>query len=226
VNATATGERQHAPVVTLAALYGAGGSVVGPRLAERLGVPLLDREIPDAVAKRLGLSGEAVRGIDEQPKSRVDRIVETLGRASTINDATSGSAEQLELQERRLRGYFEELMARTSETGGVVVGRGGMVVLRSVPWALHVHLAGPRELRLEQRMALEGIDRETAEQRQRDEDRARSSYVRRAYGVDGEDASLYHMVLDSTALGLDVCVDLIVAACKPRTEQPRAAAPG
>lgn len=31
---------QHPPVVTLASLYGAGGSVVGPRVAERLGVPL------------------------------------------------------------------------------------------------------------------------------------------------------------------------------------------
>ena len=30
------------PVVTLAAYYGAGGHVVGPRVAERLGVELLD----------------------------------------------------------------------------------------------------------------------------------------------------------------------------------------
>jgi hypothetical protein len=43
------------PVVTLAALYGAGGSVVGPQVAERLGVPFLDREIPEAVAQRSGL---------------------------------------------------------------------------------------------------------------------------------------------------------------------------
>ena len=31
------------PVVTLAAFYGAGGTVVGPRVAERLGVAFLDR---------------------------------------------------------------------------------------------------------------------------------------------------------------------------------------
>ena len=45
------------PVITLAALFGAGGSVVGPRVAERLGVPFLDRQIPDAVAKRDGPLG-------------------------------------------------------------------------------------------------------------------------------------------------------------------------
>ena len=34
------------PVVTVSALYGAGGSVVGPRVAEELDVPFLDRQIP------------------------------------------------------------------------------------------------------------------------------------------------------------------------------------
>jgi hypothetical protein len=32
-----------------------------------------------------------------------------------------------------------------SVSGGVALGRGGMVVLRDVPWALHVHLGGPPE---------------------------------------------------------------------------------
>jgi hypothetical protein len=39
-----------APVVTLSASFGAGGSVIGPRVAEELGLPFLDRAIPVAVA--------------------------------------------------------------------------------------------------------------------------------------------------------------------------------
>ncbi len=89
-------------------------------------------------------------------------------------------------------------------------------MLRDLTWALHVYLGGPREARLKQRMRLEGIDRETAEQRQKIEDRARISYVRRAYGVNGVDPSLYHLVIDSTALDLDTCVELIVAASRAR----------
>jgi shikimate kinase len=37
-------------VVTLSAGYGAGGSVIGPAVAERLGVPFLDRALPAGVA--------------------------------------------------------------------------------------------------------------------------------------------------------------------------------
>jgi len=42
-------------VVTLSAPYGAGGSEVGPDVAERLGVPFVDRAIPTDVAEKLAV---------------------------------------------------------------------------------------------------------------------------------------------------------------------------
>lgn len=205
----------HRPIVTLAALYGAGGSVIGPQVAQRLGVPLLDREVPAAVAKSMGLPEEALADDDEQPRSPLDRAMQVLGRASTSVSASYG-VERLDLQERQIRGNIEKFLADSSVTGGVAVGRGGAVVLRSVPWALHVYLGGPQDRRIEQRMRLEGIDRRTAEHRQELADRMRIGYVQRAYGVDGRDPSLYHFMIDSTALDLDTCVDVIVAASLAR----------
>ena len=137
-----------------------------------------------------------------------------------MTGGVGGSVESLDVQERAVRARIEEFLAQASLSGGVAIGRGGMVVLRSVPWALHVHLGGPPEARVEQRMALEGIDRATAEARQKAEDRARISYVRRAYGVDGEDPALYHVMLDSTALDIDTCVDLITSAALARARRP------
>lgn len=210
----------------MAALYGAGGSVIGPRVAERRGVAFLDREIPLAAAKHAGVPDEAVDDVDhDEPRSGLDRLVATFSRAATTAGGTGGSEERLDLQERRLRGYIEQFLAQSAVSGGVTIGRGGMVVLRSVPWALHVYLGGPREARLRQRMALEGIDRPTAERRQRAEDRTRIDYVRRAYGIDGTDPSHYHLMLDSTALALDTCVDLVVQAALARTREPKASPP-
>ena len=42
-------------VVTISAPYGAGGSQVGPLVADRLGVTFLDRAIPAAVSEKLAL---------------------------------------------------------------------------------------------------------------------------------------------------------------------------
>jgi len=215
----------HRPLVTIAAHYGAGGSVVGPRVAQRLGVPFLDRAIPDAVAARTGLPEEAIAHVDDEPSSGLHRLTASLSRLSTISGATGGSVERLDLQERRLRAYIEDALADARSTGGVALGRGGMVVLRSVPWALHVHLGGPREFRIQQGMRINGVDRSSAEQRLESEDRARMEYVRQVYGVDGADPSLYHLVLDSTALDLDTCVELIVTASQARVRDPRPSPP-
>lgn len=211
------------PVVTLAALYGAGGTVVGPKVAERLGVPFVDRQILDSVAARTGLPTEAVADIDEGPRIGVSRLISMVGRASTLSGTPDGTVEPLDLQERRLRGYLEEGLAAAATSGAVVLGRGGMVVLRDAPAATHVHLRGPREARVRQAMEIEGLNRDVAERRQRVEDQARIGYVRRAYGVDGEDPDLYHLILDSTAVDFDTCADLIVAASRARIENLRPA---
>jgi hypothetical protein len=215
-----TPRKAYQPVVTLAALYGAGGSVVGPRVAERLGVPLLDRAIPETVAAQTGLSEEAVADVDEEPRGRLARVFDQLGRASGPL-AANDSAARLDVQERALRARIEEFLVQSSVHGGVTVGRGGAVVLSDVPWALHVLLGGPLEARLQQRIRLEGIDHETAASRQKVNDGSRISYVRRAYGVEGTDPSLYHLVLDSTAIDLDTCVELIVTASRARLHDPR-----
>jgi cytidylate kinase len=209
-------------VVTIAALYGAGGSIIGPRVAERLGVQLLDRAIPRAVAKRAGVPETAMAGADETPRSRWQRLLGILGRASPPLGA-SEQVERLDLEERRLRAEIEDFLADASRSGGVVLGRGGAVVLASVPTSLHVYLGGDRKARIERVMELRGVDRETAAWRVKANDRARRDYVKSTYGIDGDNPRLYHLMIDAIALGVDVCVDLIVAASESRTRQATAA---
>ena len=62
------GTTVHMTIVTVSASYGALGSEVGPRLAERLGVPFLDRAIPSEVARA---AGDPARG--RGGARRVDR---------------------------------------------------------------------------------------------------------------------------------------------------------
>ncbi|HEX6020652.1 MAG TPA: cytidylate kinase family protein, partial [Solirubrobacter sp.] len=59
-----------------------------------------------------------------------------------------------------------------------------------------------------------GLSRQEAERLRRDGDRAREAYVRHFYGCDARDPSLYHLVIDSTALSLEQVVDIIAAAFK------------
>src|SRR5207248_1109456 len=101
------------PVVTVAALYGVGGSVIGPRVAERLGVPFLDRAIPRSVAERAGLPEAAVAQADETEKTRWDQVLDALGRASPATGA-SGHVQRLDLEARTLHAEIERFLADAS----------------------------------------------------------------------------------------------------------------
>jgi cytidylate kinase len=98
----------------------------------------------------------------------------------------------------------------------VILGRAAAIVLRDQPDALHVRLDGPLEARVQRAIGLEGIDDEQARKLAAETDRAREAYVKHFYKCDARDARHYHLVLDSTALDLDACTGLIVAAARAR----------
>jgi cytidylate kinase len=201
-------------VVTLAALYGTGGVVIGPEVAQRLGVTFLDRAIPASVAARAGVPEEVVAAAEERPVGRGKRLLARLAGAPSL---TAGPAQDSwPLEESEMRAQIRRFMAEAASSGGVVLGRGGAIVLRELPRALHVYLGGPLQARIARTMEAEGVDRATAERRVKANDWARREYVHRAYGADGDDPALYHLMIDATAFSVDACVELIVAAAALR----------
>jgi cytidylate kinase len=107
-----------------------------------------------------------------------------------------------------------EEAVRQQAAGGdaVILGRAGVIVLRDHPRTLRVRLTGPAERRIEQTVRLEGLDRATVERALHHTDRAHAEYARACYDVSLDDPALFHMVLDSTQVALDVCVELIATA--------------
>lgn len=202
------------PVVTISASYGAGGSVVGPKVAERLGVPFLDRAIPAAVAERLAVPLEEVLA-HQWPPTGPWRLLAALAPVPNLSGADILLSPHRPIEEQRYKEHNEQVlwqMARS--TGGVILGHAGAVVLHSSPGALHVRLDGPAGARARRVTELEGLDERTARGRLRKNDRARETYVRYIYRANPEDPKLYHLVIDSTALPLETCVDIVVRASR------------
>lgn len=79
-------ETQLMPVVTISASYGAGGSVVAPTLAERLGFGFVDRVITSELSEKASgkvRSSESVSP-DEQAASPAHRLFTYLARAASV----------------------------------------------------------------------------------------------------------------------------------------------
>jgi cytidylate kinase len=199
-------------VVTISASYGAGGSVVAPTLAERLGWPFIDRMVTASISSDAEeLSARSGEGLAEGEVTPPGRFLAGLARAAGAG-AMMAPLPAVD-DDLSLRESTEAALAPVLAGGGaVVLGRAAAVVLAGRARTLHVRLHGPVERRVAQAATLENIDGAAARTRLGQTDRARNTFVRRLYRRDPEDAGLYHLVIDSTALPLDAVVDLLVAA--------------
>ena len=56
-------------IITIGRQYGSGGRAVGKIIAEKLGIPLYDKELVELAAKESNVSLEAVKEIDERASS-------------------------------------------------------------------------------------------------------------------------------------------------------------
>jgi cytidylate kinase len=200
-------------LITVSAAYGAGGSVVAPALADRLGVPFLQRvTTSEGHVAEPGPCDEQL-SMDEAKTTPVHRLLAHFTQAMPAGPTQSPPSTHH--QDEHLRGHGEAGIHRLLASGGgaVILGRAAAVVLGKNR-GFHVRLDGPAARRVVQGAAVEGISEEQARERLRAADKARTAYVRRLYRCDPADASLYHLVIDSTAMPLDTVVELILTAAR------------
>jgi cytidylate kinase len=199
-------------LITVSAAYGAGGSVVAPALASRLGLPFLQRvTTSEGRAAEPGPCDEQLSE-EEVKATPVHRLLAHLTQAMPTGPTQSPPSTHH--QDEQLRGHGEAGIRRLLVGGGgVILGRAAAAVLGK-DCGFHVRLDGPAERRVVQGAAIEGISEEQARDRLRAADKARTAYVRRLYRCDPADASLYHLVIDSTVIPLDTVTELIVTAVR------------
>src|SRR5690348_5246030 len=110
-------------IVTVSAAYRAGGATVGPRLAERLGVPFLDRAIPSEVAQRLAVPLEEASARDESIGGLLSRVAPRL---APVGLAFGAEPSTETVDEEHYRRATEEILREHAARGaGVILGRAG-----------------------------------------------------------------------------------------------------
>lgn len=205
-------------VVSISASYAAGGSELAPRIAERLGYTFVDRAIPVAVARELGITVEEAEAVSHDAPSRLWSMFAAMSPMSTL----AGMADQnsRDATDRQLLAKTEARIRAVADEGScIVLGRAAAVVLADRADTLHVRLDGAIDGRIEAAMAQHGIDRDEATDAQRENDKVRVGYVKHFYQVDPTDPALYHLVLDTVRLGWDRSEELIVHAVQLFSDQ-------
>jgi cytidylate kinase len=180
-------------VIAMDREMGCGGRDIAEGVAKALSASLFLYEIIDHLADRMRVR-----------KSHVVRLLEEgddLEHALTSEDTLPAIVSPVELLE--LASLPESVVLR---------GWGGPALLREVSHVMRVRLTAPLEVRVAKLMSrVKNPDEAKIRQEIADFDEAHGAVTRRHFGVDYTDASLYHLVLDTSEFTVNECVERIVA---------------
>ncbi|MBN1248895.1 MAG: cytidylate kinase-like family protein [Anaerolineae bacterium] len=206
------------PVITISRQYGSGAVEVAERLCEVLGYTYFDKNLMVQVATEMGISGEEVIDFSEdtyrmrnfmerlfgrrrmktappKPKSLQESIrVETLSEADGINLVR------------------DTILAAYDRDNVVIVGRGGQAILQEKPGVLHVRLNAPegaRALRVKER---EGVSLAAAIDLTKTKDQSAIAYLERFFGINWDNPTLYHIVLNTGKWELSDVAEILIDA--------------
>jgi cytidylate kinase len=176
---------------------GAGGGTIARMVGTRLGWKVYDHELLEAIAHRMEVPADEVRGIDELAPSVVQDWILPL-------------REEYYAPQEAYLDHLAKLVVAIGRAGeSIIVGRGANFLLPREE-TLSVRIIAPlktRAARLAERMH---VSVRTARRAARDLDRRRTQFDRTMHRADSTDPHNYDLVLDSNSLGLTIATEIIV----------------
>ncbi len=201
-------------IITISRQTGSGGHEIAERLAEKLNIPLHDRNVVEEAIKELELEGvENVEEVDEK------LVVDYFAKFAKGYHAIFGKGKlyhmmpQTEEEPTISEKMFEteaKIIKKLAEAGPcVIVGRCADYVLKDREDVLSVFITAEEEQRVQRMMERRELTHERAvnavEFADRDRAKYYNAYTDRKWGV----PESYDFVISSTKHGIDGTVDFI-----------------
>ena len=195
-------------ILAMERLYGTGGREVCEKVAERLGVKLYDKNILSEAAERLDVPAVYIKDLEETVQgSLLFNLYQTsLGGVSDRKNLPL--SEKVFLEEKAV---IEE---KAEKESFVILGRCASWILRGREDVLRVFLYADTESRIKRTMEYEKTDEVRSENLMHKNDKRRHDFYEAHTDAKWEAKSGYDLCLNSAALGIDKCVDIIVSMMK------------
>lgn len=195
-------------IYTIGREFGSGGRAVGTMLAERLGIKCYDKELLQRAATDSGFCKEIFENHDEKPTSSF--LYSLVMDTYSVGGYSSAPFLDMPLNHKVFLAQFETIKKLASEESCVIVGRCADYALSERPTCINTFIHADMDVRIKRVAA----DMQIPENKARDviqkNDKQRASYYNYYTSKKWGDSRGYHLTLDSSQLGIDGCVDMIL----------------
>ena len=184
-------------IVTISREFGSGGRTIGKKLAQVLSISCYDSELIHKIALESGFAENYIKDAGEYAPHGF--------LASALSNRAFGPTNEDYLWEIQSR-IITELAQKES---CVIVGRCADYILRGKADCLTVFIHADMAFRADRIIKVYGEREESPEQRLKEKDKRRAAYHRFYTDMKWGHAQNYHITLDSSALGIDKCVEIL-----------------
>ena len=195
-------------IITISREFGSGGRTIGRKVAEELGIPFYDKELVKQIAVESGFAPTFVEENGEHSPT-ANRFAYALS-----HQAVPGAMNGMSMANYLWSIQCSVIQQIVQEGPCVIVGRNADYILKDRKDVLDVFIHADLELRAERIVRLYGESEKAPEQRLNEKDKRRKINYQHYTGRTWGQAQNYDLCLDSGVLGIDKCVELIVAAAK------------
>jgi len=216
------------PVVTIRGQLGSGAPEIGKRVAERLHIDYVDREIIAEVAARVNSPKEKIESKEMPPATLLRRIVDALEHNYPPAPSSGGvsisypmylPAWQIPLDDPSYLKGLEAVIRELAASQSIVIrGRGSQFILKDYPGALHVLVVAPLGIRVTRLMTSRKLDEKTAKQEITRFDSSRREFIKRYFKAELEDPIHYDLVINTEHLSFEDATSIIINALSLRDQ--------
>ena len=192
-------------IITIGRQFGAGGREIGKAVAARLEIPYYDKELLVVAAKESGLDTRFLENYDERTNSLLYSLV--MGQAGRFY----GGHQYDTVETLAARAQREALLSVARNGPCVIVGRCADVILRNEASLLRVFISANEADRIAHVCKRDGVNENEAAAKLRRMDRERRNYYNGTTDGDWGHASSYDLCLNTSVIGRERCVEIIVS---------------
>lgn len=194
-------------VITISRQYGSGGSEIGKKLADKLGIPFYDNELIERAAKESGFSTAAFENAESKATNSL--LYSIAMGMNAYGNQEIGFA-HLSLDDRIYLAQSEVIRKVAQEGPCVIVGRCADYVLKEMPGVINVFIWADFDFRVKRAVKIDKLSEIKPEEKILKIDKRRANYYNYHANDKWGKAENYHLSLRSDYIGIDNCVDCII----------------
>lgn len=200
-------------VITIGRQCGSGGREIGQMLAQKMGVKCYDKELLAEAAKHSGLCEELFESHDEKPTSS---FLYSLVMDTYSFGYTNSAYMDMPINHKIFLAQFDTIKKLADQESCVIVGRCADYALADYPNTVSVFISANDEDKIAHLKEHYKVDDAKAKDIMAKTDKKRASYYNYYSSKKWSDTRSYDLCINSSAVGRDGAVDLILAFAKAK----------